>query len=502
MKNKFIFLLIFFIWVLTACVAFSYLFSSNIPFWFDPARDMLSAWANLHKVTLIGPPSGIPGFFYGPYWVWWLSFALLLSKDPAVVAGLTMTIPYFVIFFGVLLAFGNMFGKTTSVFLWLLFFISFQGYMTQLWNPYLAPIFFLSILYILVFFVEKLRDLKSALPLFIAGLLTGIALNIHISFSVGFSIGCILYLCMQNLFFLRQKNIGKQLLQAMLQIGSFLLGIVIVFFPFFLFEVRHGFTQTKVAWNAFVHGGNVVLQHGFTHQEIIAQALLRFAQLIRVPLLPGIVVLVIGLVMYVYVALRHGYANKEKERNLILLLLSIIFCIMAVYLLAKNPIWDYHFDGFEVLWLLLLGVVVSRIKVLSYLLIAWTIFLCVVWSGGFVSSLYVNPLSRGSLYTKEYIVHTIQQNAGKHEYTVFVYNPAIYTYEYNYLFRWITGNEFSYDPGQIQRKGIVYIVLPQAKEVIRTDFIHFHTPDRLYKTTKTWQIPDGTTILKRERING
>ena len=47
----------------------------NIPFWFDNARDFLLALGNLEKPTLIGPPTGIPGVFYGPYWIWLLSIS-------------------------------------------------------------------------------------------------------------------------------------------------------------------------------------------------------------------------------------------------------------------------------------------------------------------------------------------------------------------------------------------------------------------------------------------
>src|SRR5258706_349978 len=74
------------------------LFSYNLKLWYDPARDLLSAWNNLSKPTLIGPTSGIPGIFYGPYWIWLLSFGLLFSKNPLIVTFIVATIPYCLIF--------------------------------------------------------------------------------------------------------------------------------------------------------------------------------------------------------------------------------------------------------------------------------------------------------------------------------------------------------------------------------------------------------------------
>ena len=69
----------------------------GIPFWSDPARDLLLAWDNLHKISLIGPPGGIPGVFYGPYWLWILSLIQYVSLDPRVVTLTALLIPYFIL---------------------------------------------------------------------------------------------------------------------------------------------------------------------------------------------------------------------------------------------------------------------------------------------------------------------------------------------------------------------------------------------------------------------
>lgn len=498
MKNKLIILFGVASWIYTAIFAIFTVLSGNIPFWYDPARDMLSAWENLHKLTLIGPTSGIPGFFYGPYWIWWLSGAELISKNPAFVTLLTMVLPYLLIFFGVLMLFRELFGKFTTILLWLLFFVSFQGYMTQVWNPYLAPILFLSITSILVLHTKRITDTISVLPLFFAGVITGLALNIHISFSVGFSVGCLLYIVIQNIFFLPRKTKGDMFKQTFFSLGSFISGILLIFLPFFFFEIRHGFMQTKVALNAFLHGGAVVTQHGLSRIEIIQQFFLVYSQLLHLPFFLSLIVLIMLGVLYIFFVGKKEWKFSQDERNLFLFLFIISFCVLGLYLSARNPIWNYHFVGTEVLWLLLIGLLIKRIPFAKYLLFAWCIYLCFVFGANFISSMRTNPLTRGSLYTKEYIVATVKNDAGNKPYTVYAYSPSIYTYEYNYLFRWMTGHEFSYDPGQIQRVGTVYLILPPAKQSLLEDFVHFRTPDRLYITTKTWHIPDGTIILRRQ----
>src|SRR5690349_7189844 len=74
------------------------IFTGNISFWYDPARDLLAGLANLHKPTLIGPTSGIPGVFYGPYWIWLLSFGQLFSHDPRIVVLIAGALPYLIFF--------------------------------------------------------------------------------------------------------------------------------------------------------------------------------------------------------------------------------------------------------------------------------------------------------------------------------------------------------------------------------------------------------------------
>ena len=116
--------------------------SGAMPFGYDPARDLLSAQENLKKLTLIGPPGGIPGIFYGPYWIWLLSIGLIFSRDPRYISVFVLVIPYFILFIGLLLKLAKIIGKRNCILLWLLFFFSYPDYINDLWHPHLAPIIF------------------------------------------------------------------------------------------------------------------------------------------------------------------------------------------------------------------------------------------------------------------------------------------------------------------------------------------------------------------------
>src|SRR5258708_37703110 len=174
--------------LLTCVFSLREILSGSIAFWFDPARDLLSALNNLHKITLIGPPSGIPCIFYGPYWIWLLSISLIFSKDPRIISIIIEFLPYFLIF-PILLY--KLF-KGDAIILWLLFFLSFGYYTSNIWNPYLAPLFiFVSYYLLLTNFYQSKRDMYK---IFLAGIVSGLALNFHISFTTGFIIGVYIFL--------------------------------------------------------------------------------------------------------------------------------------------------------------------------------------------------------------------------------------------------------------------------------------------------------------------
>lgn len=498
MKRVLFLVLALLAWLFPAVVAVHNVLSGSIPFWYDPARDMLSAWDNFSKITLIGPPSGIPGIFYGPYWIWWLSIGEIFSKDPKIVDFLIITLPYLIIFPFVLFLFSRIFDKLSSVLLWLLFVFtykdSFQNYMIFIWNPNLAPLLFISIIYLLVSHAYKIFTLKNYLRMFFAGVLTGLVLNIHISFSVGFTIGAILFLLINFIF----GRHNKSLLKSLGFIASYLVGVIVVFIPFFIFELRHGFSQTHTAVKTILLGGDVVLQKGMSKPDIIFSFINKFSLLLKIPFVLSIIFLALSILLTIFLFLKKKISLSAPQIRLLGLLGSVTFCVLAVYLSAKNPIWDYHFIGADIVCLLAIGFLISKIKPLQYFLFIWILYLSIFQVQGFIKSFSVNQITKQSLFAEEYIVKSIQKDAGRNVYTVYVYNPAIYSYEYSYLFRAIANKNFSYDPGQIQRKGIVYLILPQAKKEIIDDFIHYHTPPDRYLTLKTWQIPNGTTVLKRE----
>jgi hypothetical protein len=489
MKNKLFWFIALFSWLILAVFSLHPIITGSIPFWYDPARDMLSAWDNLHKLTLIGSTSGIPGIFYGPYWIWFLSIPIIFSKDPRLATLVVSFIPYMFFFPLVLSLFKKYFKKDILLVLWIIFILGFQSYLIFVWNPNDSTLLFLLASYLIL-----------SGNIFLAGLSLGLALNINLSFGSVFFLSSIMFLAFNTVSFLKETLMDR-VKRFSYQLGFFLFGNVLTFLPFLIFEIRHSFQQIKIAMTALLHGGGgIVAIHGLSKQGIIESFFSRWAQLLHLPFNLSLIILVI-LIVYLFILWRRKKIDFSKSEKIFLLFLtSLVLGCLGLYLSVRNPVWDYHFVGIEVFWILLLGIFLTKIPYIKFAAYVWILFLIVTQTMVFWGNLRVSALTSDSLAAKEYIVKTISDDAQGKAYAVYAYSPSIYTYEYTYLFRFLAKKDIPYDPALIKPRGDVYLILPQSKKAVLDDFINYRTPVKYYKTVKTWPIPNGTLVLKRTLI--
>lgn len=468
----------------------------NISFWYDPARDFIYALENLQKPTLIGPTTGIPGLFYGPYWIWLLSIGLLLSHDPRIVITLVLVIPYFTLFPYILLKFRKLYGVFPVLLVWSLFAINFgRFYSSQPWNPHLAPLLFLALISLL-FFTDYQEKKKSLRNILFAGFISGLLINFHWSLGATLFLGSVIFLFIFLFFITKDK---KNMFTNVFYFPLFGLGALAAFAPFLLFEVRHGFQQAKTILNVITTEGTVVGVTGLTKLQIIEEFLKVFSKLLSTPAAIGYGILFISLIIFFFSLYKKKISIDKQDIKLIALLLSYCIGILFVYLTAKNPVWNYHFIGIEIIFMFVMLLMSARVHILKMLLAAWVmvvvLYTCIIA----IQSLTADPLRSSSLYTKEYITDLIVKDAGTTSYTVYAYHSSIYVYDYSYLFM-MKGKNVPWDPGAIvPETDRMYIIIPSAPQKVKADFIQFRSSDILYKTVQTWQIADGTTIVKRTK---
>jgi hypothetical protein len=474
----------------------------NIPFWYDPARDLLLGLDNMRDITFIGPTSGIPGLFYGPYWIWLLSVGLFISKDPRIVSFIVLAIPYLLIVPFIFYRLRSVLGQGIVAAILSLFLLQFGiYYATQLWNPHLAPFLAIICIYLLTFWMKDSR--AQLLHQLLIGFICGLLLNFHISFGLGFSIGIFIFIMLD---LVTRSEVRKNISQKFfLPLFIFIIGFSVAFSPFFLFEIKNNFQQLRVIQQTLLSESSVVAVTGMSKLDVIVHFFSRLQ-------LPGVPKEFISLLLIVLIIIFSVLVAQKKimltgvQKRLLLIILCTAGSILAIYLLSKNPVWNYHFIGVELLLLLFLGLVAKHIRLLQYAFVIWALIIGVDTVTGTLQAFAQQQPNPASLAAKEHVVMTIFNDAKDNEYAVIPYTPAVYSYDFAYLFQTKTAYQMSYRPELINKNSqIIYLIfsdvatLLKSKKSIYEDFIHYNTPENNYTTSREWRLADGTLIIKRER---
>lgn len=498
-QNKYIWITIYLLAIgIPFIIGLRSIMLGSFPFWYDPARDFLLALGNIEKLTLIGPTSGIPGIFYGPHWIWLISFGLLFSHDPRVVIFIIQTIPYLLIVPLLLMSMPKLADRKVFVVLWIFFVLSFGlNYGTFPWNPHIAPFLFILLLFLLTKIRSKHLLRSDFLFMGVCGAIAGTLLNVHISFGIGLTVGLIIYLLI-DLLVTTINNKGSLRERVMLLI-CFGIGFGLSLVPFLVFEQRHGFKQVQTIITTLTAGQSVVSVQGLGKFEIIKGFFGRILALFQLPLAAFLGIIGVAIVE-IYISIRNKKLSISfEEKKLLLLLFCISTSVLTIYLASKNPVWSYHFIAVEVLFVFISVLILKRTHYAFMIVAIWSVVVLFTQTGTFAKSFWDDPLRVSSLVNKEYIVNLIKNDAKNEPYDIFAYSPSIYIYEYAYLFNYLAEKEVSYDPGSKRSDSdLVYLILPPGSGAATEDFISFRTPEKDYRTTKSWLIPDGTKVLKRE----
>lgn len=475
------------------------------PFWFDPARDLGLGLANLKKLSLIGHPSGgLSGVFYGPYYIWLISLAEAINKDPRWVWFAFAALPYFTLFPFMLSKFRKYSDIPTLLAFWLLFLLSFSYYI-QVWNPNPTPIMYLAAVYFatLVLF----RTGRAFLFAFLTGIMAGLIANFHMSFGAALIVS--FFLAFAADFFLQLGNKTKEKLSLLknkaLQFILYGAGVFVTYIPFLLFESRHGFNQIKIILANFVlgltKGASLNIGAGIPKPEVAG---VFFGQGGKLMHLPGIMLIALIVASFAFVLVRSKNRKKAfspDEIRLMALVLLNALVVLFVFVTTKNPVYEYFFTGVEMFFLLFALIVFRKIPALRYLFIAFVLVVFLERANTEVAAM--NKKSTLPNYaTKREAVDTIYRDNPPRQFTVFVYDPAIYTYDFDYIFN-MYGEKYGFLPDRTKPGDRVsYVVLPATKDTgALTSFTDYYTPSKEFITKKKWTMTDGTVILRRERAN-
>lgn len=335
----------------------------------DEGRDVLVVWNILHgHPTLLGPTASVGGFFLGPLYYYFMTpFLWLFNYNPVgpavMVALFGIATVWLVYFIG-----QKFYSKTTGLVAASLYAISplVIAYSRSSWNPNLMPFFSLLTLWFVYQGVRKF----SLRELFFSGISLGIALQLHyLSTFLGVIVA--VYVLSVLLYTKYKKSLqwNSTVWIAVKAYLSMLGGFLIGWSLFLLFEIRHGFANTRSIFDFILHSketgtnpqlwdtvGNVFFRlfgRLTTDYPAPEQVSLQGHTLITIWFYATILLalIAVGILVYQVIASIKNH-DKFLQRLLLVVWLALGVILFGFY---KKQIYDYYLAFLFPLPFLLIG---------------------------------------------------------------------------------------------------------------------------------------------------
>jgi 4-amino-4-deoxy-L-arabinose transferase-like glycosyltransferase len=371
----------------------------------DEGRDVLVVKRMIvdHKFTLLGPTSSVGGFFLGPvYYYFMIPFLWAWNLDPvgpAIMVALFGILTVYLVYISGRDMFSESAGFTASG----LYAISplIIAYSRSSWNPNIVPFFSLLLIYSL----WKLAVTRKAGWSLVAGICLGIGIQLHYLFSFLFAVA---FIWLGITFILKLTRSAWVYLALII---GYLTGNSL----FLLFEVRHGFPNTRSIIQFIFAGKETGLDPmkfigtvWFVIYRIFGRLLVRLPEDgMLANFDPNLtllwkdsvyVIIIICVTVYIgyfrkslisFLTSKTGFRSKQADdkSGFYSALLTGIWMIVPVILFGfyKKGIYDYYFGIIFPLPFLLAGLVFDRFsgfKIWKYLgCLILFIMLAVNWQG-------------------------------------------------------------------------------------------------------------------------
>ncbi len=467
--------------------------TNSFAFTYDVGRDMLALWniAYLHKVSLIGATTGLPGVFYGPWWYYLLTpFFIAVSGSPQGIAfvmslvGILSIILVFIL--GKKLG-GNLLGVCLSSIVSISGIFIFLS--SQIWNPNIVPLF--VILVLLVLFKIYLPDKKNKSKYyFLLGLILTLIIDLEIVFGLLLSIGIIF-----SVVFTVKRKISIK------PIFYFVFGGLIILAPRIFFEIRHQFLMTKSFISFFSSENSSYRSSGILNTSINRLNIL-FEQFNSTLAAEN---KFIGLFILLFISITLLFLYKKADaliKNFINTSVIVLFTFLPGTVFFSHDIWPHYLVGIPVFYILLFGVSLYLLSKKLLNNIASVLILLIVIVANFnpvnlIQSLN-SPLWEGdaAVYRNQLaIIDYIYDEANGRKFKYIVYTPPVHGYTYQYHFKWYGPKKYNYSPS-IQANLAYFILEPDFQNPNRlTDWLEARRGDG--RIVKSQEVKGGIVVQTR-----
>ena len=449
----------------------------SVPFAYDMGRDLL--WAKdiafYHIPTLIGPAASIWGVYFGPLWFYFLSIPLLLSGGnplSAVYATGSLIILSAILAFYL---FKKYLGKTYTFILGILLLFNAANINN---STYSFPANITSILTVLILYFTFISIIKN--PFFITPAFFFVGLMFHTEPAPAVVFTLILIFMLFYLKFydpIRKPtsqsawmNVNKwENFFKVFSLSSAFYSIP--FLPHLLFEIRHGFIQTKSLITYFL-GQNPSLSGQLPLLQRIPTRISTYIDFFKSSFSPQNEIFALCLILLLIFGI-YKFIKNNEDRDLAFLLK------INIYILALNFLISTFLISVEIKTWYLYGLIINIAFLVIFALLGWkSRIFTIVFLAIF---LFVNLLSfsknatiaqakadPAQLANQLRVIDLIYKDA-KSPFSVYIYTPSIYDLNYQYLFWW---------QGVKKNRGLPedFAYLPNKPDYVRNKSRYFPNP--------------------------
>jgi hypothetical protein len=487
MKNRILFLLLLIFFIL---LRFYPIWGNNFPFAYDNAKDSLAflqMWT-FKKPILLGAVTSLQGLWQGPLWYYILfPINLLLGFRPMASVLTVIGLGGFTLWL-----FWKYVGKLEA----LLFSISPLVISTQQtsWSPYFTLFSTAWILVILVSIKKKITNIQVTL----------LSLSLALIFHAEIAFGFVFVPCLLIALFVKKTKLNLK--QVLIALVIFLFALI----PQGIFEVRHGFLQTKSVIG-FVVNYNQVQNQVWKNQTgvgRIVEVVKGFGEnatgsmlpLREVPESVSVFVLV-GLLGLMLIKFR---SNKQTLE----IVLPFIFGSFFLYLFL--PFKSYYLIGLAPFWIYLFARSLKENwpELISPLVI---IFLIICTVEMFFSRKNYENLANTSrilFEPKREAVEKAYEITGGKPFVSYQYVAEVYDYTYQFIYQYTSllekrpvPIEYSYAPGETSYMQTQKIKYPGTEKPAYTILIVEKGDNEIFFPTWWNNQTRGKKIIDTEKIN-
>lgn len=419
MSGRFIFLTLF---LFSFFSRLYYVSDYRFAFTIDQARDMLE----IRKIAVgfdpvfIGPTTSLNGIFLGPFWFYLNLPAFIVGGgDPTFLAFFQVAI----IHLGILLFWLYFRKRNPPLAFWgsLLLLVSPRLFEagSYSFNANTTPVFVLLSLLFLDYALEK----KTPRSFLFLGFLTGLTLQLEAAFGI--------LLLPLSLLWLLGKRISLK---------PFLAGFLLTLLPQLLFELKHRFAMTKVFLTEF-SGGSDILGDKIGLSTKIADRVSHYLGVLASSLPFSSAGPYLFLLAIIYLL----YKNRSR---FFFINLSLVLISLLVYLIYPFRLKDWWMINLAIPYILITALAISRLPKFFFLIIVLfgaLPFFQEKWQ----TRLTTRSTDRALLKNQIETVDWIYREAADGGFSVYTFIPAVYDYNYQYLFWWYGNKKYGYLPEKL-----------------------------------------------------